>query len=715
MRTSLKLTLGVVCAALLLGALYLKTPNGPTPDYEGMKAAAQSYEVRIIRDDYGVPHIYGKTDGDTAFGLAYAHAEDDFATIQDTLIGSRGMAAQFKGKSVAPTDYLYDLFKVREAVDAKYDSLSETVREVLEGYAAGINLYAAENQSAVKRGVFPVTGQDVQSGVTWATPFFYRMDEDLAGLFAKGDKPQVSPWGRDAFVDGLPEAVRGSNAFAIAPKRSEDDHTRLVINSHQPMTGPYAWYEAHTISEEGTNIAGANFPGTPILAQGVTPYLGWGHTVNKPDLIDIYELSVDRKKKPKQYKLDGEWRDFEITKSKFRVKFWGPFSLPVTRDVLWSKHGPVLSTPNGHYALRFAGMGEVNQLTQWIAMGKARSLKEWKAALAMNGLLSFNAVWATKDGHIGALYNARMPKRIEGPDWLSVLPGDKSELIWTETMPVERLPQTIDPEAGWVFSANHTPFKMSEPESSPKREDFSATYGVEYRMTNRSMRALELFSNDEAISREELLAYREDTKYHPEFRLWQTVIEVSTAQVNDPLLRTGQGVLRNWDGGTEIDNRSAALAVITGMLAHGSEYKEDLMPVMDAYKKAADILYAAYGRLDPEWGEVNRIQRGNVDVPINGAPDVLRAIYADPNTIAENGAMNSLAGDTHIMVADWNAAGELDLVSIHNYGSATLDKSSRHYSNQTEIFASGGYKNIPTELDDILAVATRDYRPGKEN
>ena len=448
------------------------------------------------------------------------------------------------------------------------------------------------------------------------------MDEDLAGLFSEGDKPQVSPWGQDAFVHALPEAVRGSNAFAIAPKRSEDGHTRLVINSHQPMTGPYAWYEAHTVSEEGTNIAGANFPGTPILAQGVTPYLGWGHTVNKPDLIDIYALIVDRKKKPKQYKLDGEWRDFKITKSKFRVKLWGPFSLPVTRDVLWSEHGPVLSTPNGHYALRFAGMGEVNQLTQWIAMGKARSLEEWKAALDMNGLLSFNAVWATKDGHIGALYNARMPKRIEGPDWLSVLPGDRSELIWTETMPVSKLPQAQDPEAGWVFSANHTPFKMSEPESSPKREDFSATYGVEYRMTNRSLRALELFSNDEAISREELLAYREDTKYHPKFQLWQTVIEVSTAQVNDPLLKTGQDVLRNWNGGTEIDNRSAALAVITGMLAHGSEYKEDLMPVMDAYKNAAEILNGVYGRLDPEWGEVNRIQRGDVDVPINGAPDL---------------------------------------------------------------------------------------------
>ena len=715
MRKSLKLFSGVAAIALICGALYLKTPIGPSPHFENFKAQAQNYDARIIRDDYGVPHIYGKTDGDTAFGLAYAHAEDDWETIQNTLIGSRGMAAQFKGKGVAPTDYLYDLFKVREAVDAKYDNLPETVREVAEGYAAGINLFAAEHQARLKSDIFPVTGEDIISGVTWATPFFYRLDEDLAGLFAEGDKPQVSPWGRDAFVQGLPQAVRGSNAFAIAPQRSDDDHTRLVINSHQPMTGPYAWYEAHTVSEEGTNIAGANFPGTPILAQGVTPYHGWGHTVNKPDLVDIYELTVDKLKKPKQYKLDGEWRDFVKTKSKFRVKLWGPFSLPVTRDILWSEHGPVLDTPNGFYALRYAGMGEVNQLTQWIAMGKARSLEEWQAALDINGLLSFNAVWATADGHIGALYNAQMPRRIEGPDWLSVLPGDRSELIWADTMAVSELPQAIDPEAGWVFSANHTPFKMSEPDSSPKRGDFPASYGVEYRMTNRAMRALQLFSNEDSISREELLKFRADTKYHPEFKLWQTVVELATAELKDPVLVSGQEILRQWNGDTDIENRGAALAVITGMLAHGSEYKEDILPPLDAYAKAAEILNSAYGRLDPKWGEVNRIQRGDVDVAINGAPDVLRAIYADPNTIAQNGAMNALAGDTHIMVAQWDADGRLDLSSIHNYGSATLDASSPHYDDQTALFAKGGFKTMPTKLEDILKVATRDYRPGREN
>lgn len=718
-KLRIRIASGICAAALLLGAIFLWTPKGSAPDYEGYQTRAQDFDVRIIRDAYGVPHIFGKTDGDTAFGLAYAHAEDDWLTIQDTLIGSRGMAAQFKGKDAAPTDYLFDAFKVRDAIEKKYSDIDPATRQVAEGYAAGINLYASENRGEVHAGLLPVTGKDIIAGVTWATPFFYRMDEDLAVLFKDGEKPKVSPWGRDAaahngFVDGLPEAVRGSNAFAVAPKRSDDGHTRLVINSHQPMTGPYAWYEAHTVSEEGTNIAGAGFPGTPIMAQGVTPYLGWGHTVNKPDLVDIYALTVDKAKKPKRYKLDGEWRDFEITSSKFRVHLWGPFSLPVTRDVLWSAHGPVLDTPNGFFAIRFAGMGEVNQLTQWIAMGKARSLEAWKAALDMNGLLSFNAVWATADGHIGALYNAQMPKRIEGPNWLSVLPGDRSELIWTESQPVAKLPQVTDPEAGWVFSANHTPFKMSEPGSSPVRGDFSQTYGVEYRITNRSLRGLELMSADPEISREDLLRYREDTKYHPEFRLWQMVIDIAVHDFGgDSALTQGQEVLRNWNGDTEVDNRSAALAVITGLYAYGSEYKDDLMDPLEAYKKTVRLLQDGYGRVDPFWGEVNRIKRGDVDVQINGAPDVLRAIYADPAEIAKSGSMNSLAGDTHIMVADWDAQGKLDLVSIHNYGSATLDEKSVHYSDQTALFANGGWKAMPTDMETILSQATRDYRPGQ--
>ena len=147
------------------------------------------------------------------------------------------------------------------------------------------------------------------------------------------------------------------------------------------MTGPYAWYEAHLVSDEGMNTLGGTFPGVPIMAQGVTPNLGWTHTVNQPDLVDIYALEVDNRKKPTQYRLDGQWVDFERTTSKFRVKLFGPFSLPVKRDVLWSKHGPVLSTPTGHYAVRFAGLGTLSPgslgaLDQWLAMNKATNMEE---------------------------------------------------------------------------------------------------------------------------------------------------------------------------------------------------------------------------------------------------------------------------------------------------------------------------------------------------
>jgi len=440
----------LLIAAVLLGLL---TPKPCTVDEAAIMEAAKSYDARIIRDQWGVAHIFGKTDADTSFGLGYAHSEDDWKHIQDTVIAARGMSAQYFGKDAAPPDYLFDLFKVSEAVEAKYKTeLKPETRAIAKAYADGLNLYGVEHPDEVLPGVLPLTEQDVIAGFTWATPFFYRLDGKLEELFTASDKPNVSPWDQTASLDrpklNLPAAVRGSNAFAIAPMRSTDGHTRLVVNSHQPMNGRYAWYEAHVVSEEGLNLAGAGFPGTPILTQGVTPHHGWAHTVNQPDLVDIYALETDREKNPRRYKLDGEWKEFERSKSHFRVKLAGPFSLPIIRDVLWSDHGPVLSTPTGHYAVRFSGLGEVKALEQWYEMSKAQSFEDWRAALAQNGVLSFNIVYADRNGNIGELYNAKMPNRIEGPDWQKVLPGDRSELIWTDYKDISALPQLWNPESG---------------------------------------------------------------------------------------------------------------------------------------------------------------------------------------------------------------------------------------------------------------------------
>jgi penicillin amidase/acyl-homoserine-lactone acylase len=695
------------------GMLYLQTPCPPKPDAEVIRAAAAKYDARIIRDKWGVPHIFGKTDADASFGFGYAHAEDDWKHIQESLMGARGMTAQYKGKGSAPQDYLYDLFKVREAVEAKYETdLKPETRAVVKAYAAAINLYGVENPDKVVPGLLPVTEHDIVAGYTWMTPFFYRLDGKLEELFTDENKPAVSPWQQQSALN-LPEAVRGSNGFAIAPSRSDDGHTRLIVNSHQPMNGLYAWYEAHMVSEEGLNIAGASFPGTPILAQGVTPNLGWTHTVNQPDLVDVYALEVNQEKKPTQYKLDGQWRDFEITKSKFRVKLFGPFSLPITRDVLWSEHGPVLETPTGHYAIKFAGLQEVTAVQQWYEMGKATNMTEWRDALKQNGVLSFNITYADKEGNIGEVYNARMPKRIEGPDWSKALPGDQSKLIWTEYRDISELPQIWNPDCGWLFSANATPFKITDEVCNNRREDFSETMGLEPRMTNRARRALELFEPDKQITEEELLRYRADTKYHPESAVMQMVVELVTTPTKDPLIKEAQEVLRNWDGDTRRDSRGAALAVITGTRALGYEYIKPEADPMEMLKKTAEDLMARFGRLDPQWGEINRIQRGDVDLPLDGGPDVLRAIYADRDGISNDGVMNAFAGDTHIMYADWDKAGKLTLKSIHQYGAATMDENSPHFADQVPLFARGEYKPMPMTLEEVLPSATRDYRPGQ--
>ena len=384
------------------------------------------YDVRILRDTWGVPHIFGKRDTDTAYGLAYAHCEDDWQNMEDNCLIARARLAAARGKEWAKVDYLVQWFQVREFAQARYETdLAPDTRALLEAYAEGINHFAALHRDRMPDLPLPVTGVDIAAASAFKAPFFYDLQEVLQRVVHErgltvtknGVETALLP-GRNPFA---PHGEIGSNAWAVGPKRSADGCTRLAVNSHMPWTGPVTFYEAHLHSETGWNMTGGTFPGGPMIFLGHDENKGWCHTINRPDLADVYALEINPEN-PNQYKLDGAWRDFERRDAKITVRLWGPIHWTVKREMLWSVHGPAMRSPDGVFALRFAGYGEIGQIEQWYRMNKARDVNEFLDAMRLQKLDSLNTVYADKGGNLLYLYNGRFPVRAEGYPWQEVLP-----------------------------------------------------------------------------------------------------------------------------------------------------------------------------------------------------------------------------------------------------------------------------------------------------
>ena len=701
MRWIVRGLIGLVGLVILAAAalLLIDLPNRPArADPAKLVADAQRHQVRIRRDEWGVPHILGRTNADAAFGLAYAHAEDDFATIQDVTLATRGQLAAHKGLKAAPTDYIVSLLGVWKAVDDGYESrLPADVRAVLEGYAEGVNLYAAQHPDEVAPGLLPITGKDIAAGFVFKTPFFYGLDAELKRL-------------NDLPVDPTP---KGSNGVAVAPSRSADGATRLLVNSHQPFTGPVAWYEAVVKSGEGWHVAGGFFPGSPFMLHGHNADLGWANTVNKPDLIDTYRLTINPRNR-NQYRLDGAWRDFERSEAKLRIKLWGPFHVTVAKPVLRSVHGPVMETKAGLFALRYAGMGEVRQPLQYWRLNNAHSAEQWRAAMALQALPSINYIYADRAGVVGYVYNGQFPNRpdVKGIDWQGELPGDRSDLVWQGYLPFDRVPQLWSPKGGLVFNANNTPFRATPDGDGLDPRAFPPSMGIQTDMTNRSWRELETFGADTSITPEEFQTYKFDIAYSPRSRVAAVVRQLMAVDPGqDANLKAAQALLRGWDHRADRHSRAAALAIGTAWLVDVDPPEGGPRPApLPALRQTMAGLKQHFGRIDPEWGEVNRLVRGEVNLPVDGGPDTLRAIYGEPG---KDGRLTAMAGDTYIMIVSWNRDGTLSSQSIHQFGSATLDRRSKHYADQAPLFAARRLKPVWFTEDQLKGHIVETYRPGK--
>jgi penicillin amidase/acyl-homoserine-lactone acylase len=686
--------LPLAAAGVVIALDRMAQPSPPDP--ATLIAKAAQYQVRIKRDTWGVPHVEGKTDADVAFGLGFAQSEDDFATMQDVTLASRGTLAASEGISGATTDYLVHLFRVWENVNARYATdIPPDVRRIVEAYADGANYYAALHPEKVKAGALPFTGKDIVAGFVFKTPFFYGLQDVLKDL--NSPKPTDTA------------SKTGSNGLAVAPSRSADGATRLLVNSHQPYAGPVSWYEVVLQSDEGWHVAGGVFPGSPFMLHGHNAHLGWANTVNDPDLADVYQLTINPANE-NQYKLDGKWVDFEKSDAALRVKLLGPLIWTVHRDVLWSKHGPVLKTDHGVYAIRYAGMNEIRQVVQYYRLNKSENLEQWKAAMRLNYLPSINYVYADEKGNIGYVYNGEFPVRKPGVDWQGNLPGDRSDLIWHQFLPFDKLLQVWNPKSGFVFNSNNTPFHSTAPQDDPKPSDYPTWMGIQDNMTNRAMRAEETFGADTSISADDFRTYKFDLAYSAHSEVADEIAELLKIEPKgDADLKQAQDILRRWDRKTDIHNRGTALAVLMGLKVSQMKRAGTPMAPLDALKEAMANLKTHFGRLDPEWGQLNRMRRGSIDVPIDGGPDIYRAVYGEPQP---DGTLTAMDGDTLIMFVTWDKDGKLSSQSIHQFGSATLDEHSKHYADQTPLFVKMQLKPVWFTDDELKGHIEADYKPG---
>lgn len=656
-------------------------------------------KIDIVRDSFGVPHIFAPTDAEVAYGLAWAHAEDNFSTIQQSYLAGKAMLGAYKGKEGATIDYIVHLMRIKELVAEKYESdISPAYKKLLEGYAAGFNAYAkAHPKEVLLKKLFPITPKDMLQYSVLQLCVLSGADAALKSIFG----------GRvDVLQDMKPG---GSNAFAFNSKKTTDGQTYLAINSHQPLEGPVSWYEAHLQSEEGWNIIGANFPGAPTILSGVNEYLGWAHTVNEPDKLDIYQLSVNPNNKL-QYQFDGQWETLEEKTAQLKVKVSG-IRIGVKRKVYWSKYGPTVITERGTFSIRMPAQMDIRGLEEWYWLNKAKNFTEFKKVLQMMAIPGYNIVYADRYDTIYYLSNGRIPIRDKAYNWRGTLPGNTSKTLWTEIHPLEKLPQVLQPASGFVYNTNHSPFHATEGPENFKLTDL--TMGYETLENNRSMRFAELVKQYDKVTYEDFKRIKYDGKYPAVFSFpinIDSLFMLSESQY--PAIADLIQQLQQWDRNSDIANTGATIFAhinyqIYALARQGKRPSVLTIPIaVDLLENVKNDLLKYFGKTNVPLGDYQKLVRGDKAIPLPGLPDVLTAMYS---VAWKDGMVKGNQGESYIELVRFTKDGPV-IESINTFG-ASAKKGSPHYTDQMELFAQQKTKKISLKKEDAYKTAIKIYHP----
>jgi acyl-homoserine-lactone acylase len=661
-------------------------------------------KITIARDSFGVPHIFAPTDPEVAYGIAWAHAEDDFTTIQTLLLTGKGKLATYLGKKGAPVDFVVGLLNTKATVQAQIGQMDPKFLALVKGYLMGLEAYAnAHPKEILNKHVFPITIEEYLSATVFSVAVFCGVDKTLPKIL-NGTIPQLAGF-----------TGEGSNAFAIHANKSTTGENMLVINAHQPIEGATAFYEAHLQSEEGWNILGGLFPGAPLIFHGVTPNLAWAHTVNFQDKIDVFQLQTD-KAHPGAYKVDDSWLALEKRRIKLNIKGL-PF--PIFKTVYNSIYGPTVATPEGQYfSMRLPALMDAGALQQWYAMNRAENFTGFKKALEQNHLPMFNIMYADNKDTIFYISNGKMPYRNADTayHWNSTVPGNTMATLWTKYKPLSELPQQLNPASGYLFNTNHSPFLATDEKYNLDPKKYDVNDGYETYHNNRSQRAKDLIDPLDKISYTDLKRIKFDRSLPNKILFPYGFTADSMFLVDEnkyPALAPIITTLKKWDHAAVAESKGAAIYNIAYYLVPQvmEGRKNDKLSMQEAvvvYEKIDEYLRKKFGRTDIVLGDLQKLVRGDQSWPQGGMPDVLAAVMSEPY---KNGTRKMNSGDAYINIVRFPKDGSLPHIETINTFGASMHKESPHFADQRAMYQEQVLKPMTLDKNVVLKNAEKVYHP----
>jgi acyl-homoserine-lactone acylase len=690
----------------------------------------QAGAVTIIRDNFGVPHIYGKTDALVVFGTIYAQCEDDFNRVETNYINSLGRMAEVEGEVQLYTDLRMRLFIDPEVVKEEYHNCPAWLKKLMQAFADGANYYLFRHPEVKPK---LITRFEPWMALTFTEG---SIGIDIEKIPVNGLK---SFYGEKLISENLIDPDHkdsepgGSNGFAIAPSITTGGNALLLINPH---TSLFFRSELSMNSEEGLNAYGAVTWGQFFVYQGFNDHCGWMHTSSSADAVDYYLETVTEKEGKYFYKYGNAQRRFIEKKIKLDYKKENKI-LTKEIKVYYSHHGPVIREQDGKWVTVKLMVEHVKALTQSFMRTKARNYEDFNSIMDLRTNSSNNTVYADKEGNIAYYHGNFMPVRDPKFDWSKPVDGSNPETEWKGMHQVKEMITVKNPANGWIQNCNSTPFTVCG-EYSPKRENYPA-YMAPDAENPRGLHAVRVLKDRKDFTLEKLI----DAAYDSYLIAFEDMIP-SLVKAYDHVALTDKSLkndlagpvamLRDWDLRFSLKSVPTSLAVYYGQelrrrpgqpqnnQGNASDKINMEKQQLDALSVAVKKLETDFGSWKTPWGEINRYQRLNGDIVQQFNDD--KPSLPVPFASAQWGSLASFASRTYPGTKKMYGTSGNSFVAFVEFGKKIRAKSilagginsvpgSPHFDDQALMYTEGRFKDVLFYKDDVIKNAERTYNPGK--